>query len=618
MKLLEERLRMLPRRPGVYLFRTSAGEVLYVGKAKSLPPRVRSYFRTRHEPGSRLAQMVQRIHDIETIVTGSETEALILEANLVKEHRPRYNVFLKDDKSYPFLQVTTGHPFPGLFLTRRVIADGSRYFGPYTFVKGLRRTLKGLRGVFRLRNCTDQRLESGGRECLEYFIERCPAPCTARIDQADYGAIVARLLRFLGGDVGGVVEEMRARMLACSREARFEEAARLRDDIATLERLGLLQRMTPALQSDTDVVALVRRGARACCVAMHVRDGKVLGKEQRIVLRASETEEPEILRLFLIDLYGGAQDPPDLILTSLAPSEAPLLEGWLSSRRGAAVRIRPVRAGAKRGLLDLARENAHLGLEEEELRQRKRRTLVDPGIYELQERLGLPRIPYRIEGFDISNLQATYAVAAQVCFQDGSPLKSAYRRYRIKQVQGPDDVAMMEEVLRRRLGRLRQDGGAGPDLILVDGGRGQVGRAVAVLEQAGLGEIAVLGLAKREEQLVIPGVSEPLRLPRNSDALRLLQRVRDEAHRFALSYHRSIRGKGQTRSALDPLMGVGRVRRARLLERFGSVEGVRRASVEALVRVPGIGPRIARRIKEGLGAAEIPRAEISGGTVDES
>ncbi len=591
---------MLPDRSGIYIFRDEGGLVLYVGKAKRLPLRVKSYFRRRYEGDSRLERMVGRIADIDTIVTGTESEALILEANLIRKDRPPFNVELKDDKSYPYLKLTLYHRFPGLYLTRRVVDDGSRYFGPYTHVKDLRHTLKTLRKVFPLRNCTDRRVERHERECLEFFIDRCPAPCTLRIAADAYGEIVRRLVRFLEGDVGAVAAELRAQMLQFARELRFEESARLRDDIETLERLVLRQRMTPALEADTDVVSIMTRGDRACCVALHVREGKVLGKDQRILLRAGGASASEILRLFLTDHALQTPRLPREIVTPIAPREAATLELWMTERAGHRVLLKVARAGVLARLLDVARENAHLRLEEEELRERQRRTRVSPGVYELQEILDLRQTPYRIEGFDISNLQSTYAVASMVCFQDGNPLKSGYRRFRIKQVQGPNDVAMIGEVLGRRLSRLKREGGKPPDLILIDGGKAQVASAAHALTAEGFAEIQLLGLAKREELVVLPAVPEPVRLPRTSEGLRLLQRVRDEAHRFAVGYHRTLRSKGQVRSGLDHLPGIGPRRRAMLLRHFGSLAAIRMAGPEALARVPGIGQRSAEKIYQSL------------------
>lgn len=597
---LEEKLRLLPRRSGVYLFRDAKGSVLYVGKAVRLHLRVSSYFRGRRHADVRIGMLVDRVADIETIVTGTESEALILESNLIKRYRPPFNIELKDDKSYPFLKLTARHRFPGLFITRRVVQDGSRYFGPYTHVKNLRQTLKTLRKVFPLRNCTDRRLERDERECLEYFIERCPAPCTAKIDPDRYGIIVRRLTRFLEGDIGSVVDELRGQMLAAASSLRFEESAALRDSIETLERLVAEQRMTPALTSDTDVIGVVARGDRASCVVLHVQDGKVLGKRQSLLIRAGGASTSEVLRTFLLASYLEAFSPPPTLAVPFSPREEAAVSRTLRERWGKPVELKVPRTGVLVRLLRLARENAHFHLEQQELRERQRRADVDAGVYALQEALDLSRTPYTIEGFDVSNLQATYPVASLVTFRDGSPLKSGYRRFRIKGVQGPDDFSMIEEAIRRRLQRLKSEGGEPPDLILVDGGAGQVGRAASVLTDEGFGEIQLLGLAKREELIHLPGAAEPIRLQRNSEALRLLQRIRNEAHRFAIGYHRLLRAKGQVRSGLDTVPGIGRKRRAQLLRHFGSIEAIRRASPEALQRVPGIGSRTAHSILDAL------------------
>lgn len=600
MSRIERKLAMLPDRSGVYIFRDERERVLYIGKAKRLHLRVRSYFRSRADDDTRLAMLVERIADIDTIITGNEIEALILEANLIKRHRPPYNVELKDDKRFPYLKLTTYHQFPGLYLTRKIVDDGSRYFGPYTHVKDLRHTLKRLRKVFPLRNCTDRRIDRGERECLEYFIDRCPAPCTGRVDKAGYKPIVRRLVRFLEGDMGQVVKELRAQMQEHADALRYEEAGKARDDIETLERLVLQQRMTPALVADTDVVAVVARGDQASCVALHVREGKVLGHEHRLLLRTGGRNESELLYTFLSQTYLETPQIPEQIVTGVAPRGSATLQSMLKARAGHAVKLRVAKRGNLTRLLEAARDNAHMRLEEQELKDRRRRSKVDPGVYDLQERLDLPRTPYRIEGFDISNFQESHAVASQVCFQDGIALKSGYRRFRIKQTQGPDDVAMIGEVLRRRLRRLKTQDDPEPDLILIDGGKGQVGRAMEVLSEEGLGGIQLLGLAKREELVVIPGVAEPVRLPRTAEALRLLQRIRNEAHRFAISYHRKLRGRAQVRSALDRVPGIGPKRRRLLLRRFGSVDSIRRQSPEALAEVEGIGLKSAQKILDCL------------------
>lgn len=610
---LEDKLRMLPRRSGVYIFKDAKGQILYVGKAKRLHLRVRSYFRGRPDRDTRLGRLVEEIRDLDTIITANETEALILEANLIRRNKPTYNIALKDDKSYPFLKLTLQHPYPGLYLTRRIIADGSRYFGPYTHVKDLRSTLKTLRKVFPLRNCTDRRISRNQRECLEYFIERCSAPCTHRIDEVAYRETVNRLIRFLSGDMASVIADLRAQMHARATDLRFEESARFRDAISTLEHLIDRQRMTPALPSDTDIVGLVSRGDHACAAVLHVRQGKVLGKASRLMTGTAGNRTPEILRTLLTGLYLDSPQIPPVIVAGAAPRDGPSLEAVLSERAGHPVRIRLARAGAVARLHELARENAHLRLEEVELRGRGSRTTVDPGVYDLQERLGLPRTPYRIEGYDISNLQSTHPVAALVAFQDGIPLKSGYRRFRIKRAKGPDDVAMIGEVVGRRFERIMKEKGTPPDLVLIDGGKGQVNRARKVLVEIGFAAVPIVGLAKREELVILPDSGEAARLPRNSEGLRLLQRVRDEAHRFAISYHRSLRTKAQSRSALDPLRGIGPRRRSELLHRFGSIEEIRKASESEIARTPGIGVKLAQRIVNEIRQSRLPSSGMSSG-----
>jgi excinuclease ABC subunit C len=602
------KLRMLPDRSGVYLFKDSNGRVLYVGKAKRLHLRVRSYFRGLHDPDGRLGRLVSEVADLDTIVTANETEALILEANLIRRHRPRFNIALKDDKSYPFLKLSLYHAFPGLTLTRRVEGDGSRYFGPYTHVKDLRKTLKMLRRIFPLRNCTDRRIDRNQRECLEYFIDRCPGPCTHRIQPPAYAEVVRRLIRFLEGDVSSVVGDLREQMVSHASELRFEESARLRDAITTLNGLALQQRMTPALPSDTDIIGIVARGDRACGVVMHVRDGKILGKDARILTGTGGARQSELLRGLITLMYLDSPQVPPLIVTGDLPREAETLQAWLMQRTRERVRFRLARGGEYSRLHALARENAHIRLEEEELRERNRRASIDSGVYDLQERLGLMRTPYRIEGYDISNLQSTHPVASMVTFQDGIPLKAGYRRFRIKRTEGPDDVAMIGEVVLRRFERLKADLGLAPDLVLIDGGPNQVNRAREVLREQGFGDLLLIGLAKRDELVVVPGQVEPIRMPRNSAGLKLLQRVRDEAHRFAVSYHRKLRSRAQTRSALDLFRGIGPRRRALLLRRFGSVEAIRAANEDDLAAIPGIGPETARKILEGLRSAR-PEAE---------
>jgi len=599
---LEEKLRLLPNRPGVYLMKDGRGKVLYIGKAKRLPPRVRSYFRGQ-AGDPRLQLLRDRIRDFDYLVTANEGEALVLEANLVRSQKPHYNIELKDDKKYPFLKVNVQHEYPRLVVTRTIIADGSRYFGPYTRVKDLRQVLRSLRRLFPLRSCTDRRLRQGGRPCLDYFIDICTAPCAGFTDPETYRRVTDRLIRFLEGKGEHIARESEAQMRALARELKFEESARLRDDIERLAQLHERQRITDLERPDLDVVALVARGNRAMAAVLSHREGQVVGTWRIRVGSAENAEAPEIMETVLSDHYQGREQIPALILCRPLPADRPLLEKWLSDRAEHKVRLIEPKRGRRAEIVRAVQENAHLSLEEEELIERGRRKRLAESAYALQQALGLPRAPARIEGYDISNLQGSLAVGSQVVFRDGQPLKSAYRRYRIRDVVGPDDVDMLAEVVSRRMRHLEERQEAIPDLILIDGGKGQVNRAARVLRDAGRGEIPIIGLAKREEEIFLPGRSEPIRLAGSSPGLQLLQRVRDEAHRFAIEYHRRLRSRRMKTGPLEEVAGLGPKRRAALLEHFGSLAALSAASIEQLAEVPGIGPQMAEAIRRGLGRA---------------
>lgn len=597
---LEGKIALLPGDPGVYVFRDRRRRVLYVGKAKSLRSRVRSYFRGPNPGDLRLVMLRRRIRELDYIVVGSETEALILEAHLIKQYTPRFNVKLKDDKKYPYIKITTSSPYPGMFLTRHILQDGSRYFGPYIRVKDLRQTLKTMRSVFQLRNCSDQRLARDERECLQFFIGRCTAPCTHRVTSEQYALQVAPLVDFLSGKGVRVLERLRSRMHEAAGAYRFEEAARLRDGIETLEELMRDQRMTPPLASEADVVGLARRGNLACAVFLHVDEGKVMGKSHRLLTGVNGASDEETLRALLLALFLDAPRVPGRIITRAEPADRIGIEAVLAERSGHAVNIVPRARGHLRRLLEAAAENARLLLDEEQLLTAQKYGRVSRGIFELQEVLGMEKPPFRIEGFDISNFQGSYPVASIVTFVDGKPLKSDYRRIRMDTTPGPDDFAMIGEAVRRRLLRIETKGEPVPDLILVDGGRGQVSRALEIMEAMGYPKLPLAGLAKQEEEIVLPHAGPLLRLPRSSAALQLLQRVRDEAHRFAVSYHRQRRRKAQTRSRLDEIPGIGPTRRKALLRHFGSVDGVRSATAEQIAGVEGFGPKLALQLRERL------------------
>ncbi|MBD3334081.1 MAG: excinuclease ABC subunit UvrC, partial [Candidatus Eisenbacteria bacterium] len=592
---------LLPRQPGVYYLRDAAGAILYVGKAKNLANRVRSYFRAAH-PDPRLERLRGELRDFDYVVTASEAEALILENNCIKESQPPYNVQLKDDKKYPYIKLTTAHPFPGIFVTRTLERDGSHYFGPYTRVKTLRETLKTLRSLFPLRNCTDRRLARDDRECLEYHMGKCVAPCTHRVTQEQYGEIVRSLMAVFEGKGQEVTQELEAKMEAAKSEWRYEDAARLRDTIRGLEQFRDRQSMLRTGVHDADILGLAHRGDRGLVVVLAERGGRVVGRTQHRMEAAEGRSRSEVLEAFLTQFYAPRLQVPGHIALPVPLESAGAIESWLAGKAGHPVRVRRAHGTRWRHLTQTAGENAALALEEEELLATQRRKRVDPAVYALQEALGLSDPPYRIEGYDISNIQGRQAVGSRVVFQDGVPLKAGYRRFRIRNVSGIDDFAMLAEVLGRRLERVVTTEPELPDLILIDGGKGQLSAARKVLRDKGFEGISIIGLAKREEEVVGPKALETRRLPRSSPALKLLQRVRDEAHRFAISYHRRLRGSVLKASSLDAVPGIGHSRKVALLAAFGSLDQLRQASPEEIARVPGFGRQLAQQVHAALRA----------------
>lgn len=609
---LAAKLDLVPRDPGVYLLKDARGKILYIGKAKRLRLRLRSYFQPAGPGDARRQALVGLVRDLDYVVTASEAEALVLEANLIKSHAPRYNVELKDDKKYPFVKVSVQHDYPRIEVTRRVLADGARYFGPYVRVRDLRKLIRSLRRLFPLRSCTDRRLRQGGRECLDYFIELCPAPCTQRADRKTYRQRVAALVRFLEGRGGSVVREFTTRMGELARELRFEESARVRDDLERIRALAAPQQMTDLERPDLDAVGFAIRGGHAAALILTHRGGRVERTWRLQGERADPAQADEILANLLVRHYQGRGQIPPLLLCSQLPRDAELLAEWLAQRAGHRVRLRQPRRGPKLKLVASAEENAALIAEESALLAEGRRQRSAGAVFALQAALELPQPPYRIEGYDISNVQGRHAVGSMVLFVDGAPRRSGYRRFRIRDVSGADDFAMLAEVLRRRAQRLSETGAEQPDLVLIDGGKGQLSRAAHVLREADYARIPVIGLAKRAEEIFRPRHRDPLRLPRSSAALQLLQRVRDEAHRFAVTYHRNLRSRELRRSALDEIPGLGPRKRSALLRHFASYAAIARASAEELQAAPGIGPALARKVKETLGGANDGRRRVAG------
>lgn len=605
METPEHQSRLLPEKPGVYLFRDARGKVLYVGKAANLLHRVRSYFVPQHTD-AKTRWLVPEIADIDFIVTASEQEALILENTLIKRHRPRFNVRLKDDKTYPYLKITLADEWPAVHISRRIQEDGSRYFGPYAGAHSLRETMNLLNKLFPYRTCRQPIAGKLVRPCLKYHIKRCAGPCAGAISREEYRRIIEGVILFLSGKHGQIVRDLKRRMNRAADALEFERAAALRDQIAAIEQIAAEQKVVSSPGTVMDVIAIAQERNIACAQVLFIRGGKLLGKEHFILEGALDERLEAILTGFLQQYYGaGAEIPPEVVVPT-DPLDRPLLDEWLSGKRGRAVRLVVPGRGRKRQLLDMAAENAS-----EMLRQWQARGLADSGktgaaLEEVRTHLRLPRLPRRIECYDISNIRGTSAVGSMVVFEDGRPKPALYRRFKIKSVTGIDDYAMMREVLGRRFRRGGGEGAGGswegaPDLVLIDGGRGHLHAALDVMEGLQIGGIPVAAIAKENEEIFLPNVPHPLRLARSSPGLYLLQRIRDEAHRFAVSYHVRIRGKKALASVLDEVAGIGPKRKRALLKAFGSLRRIRAASVEELASVEGISPALARRIKQGLG-----------------
>lgn len=596
---LKDKLQALPAQPGVYKFKDSAGKILYVGKAQNLRSRVRQYFSSRqHEP--RLEKLVSRIADVELMVTDSEVEALILEANLIKSHKPRYNVLLKDDKSYPYI-VITNEPFPRVFVTRRIVRDGSRYFGPYADVKTMRHALKTVRDIFMIRSCNyDLNDETIAKKkykiCLDYHIKKCEGPCEGLVSREHYGRMIDQVAQVLKGKTEAVIQVLKDEMEKASSELRFEEAARLRDRMKAIEVYNEKQRVVDRREVDRDIIAVAARGDDACAVVFQVRSGKVLGSRNFSMTNAEGRTEGQLLEAVLERYYLDADDLPGELFLSAPIESDSLIRSWLEAKRQAPVSLEVPKTGERAKLVAMVKNNATLLLGELELQRMKRGDFVPHAVKALQSDLRLSAPPRRIECFDISNIQGSDAVASMVVFVDGKPRKSEYRKFKIRSVQGPDDFASMQEVVERRYRRVLEQEGPRPDLIVIDGGKGQLSSAREILRKIGMEDVPVIGLAKRLEEVFVPGQSEPVPVPRTSSGLKLLQQIRNEAHRFAVTFHRSVRSKRILRTELDLIKGIGKVRARELLEVFGSVQGVKFASEEQLADV--VGQVVAQRIKE--------------------
>ena len=611
---LQEKLDALPTKPGVYLMKDASGKVLYVGKAVSLRARVRSYFHASASHNPKTQRLVANIADIDFIVTASELEALILESNLIKRHKPKYNVRLKDDKRYPYIKVTWQEDFPKVLIVRRMKRDGARYFGPFTAAWAVQQTLHTLRRIFPYLTCNRTITGEDERACLYLDIGLCLGPCVGAASKEEYRDMIDRFCQFLEGKADEIVAGLEAKMQAASEQWDFEQAATYRDQLDAIQRVIERQKIVSTAMADQDVVAFARADGDACVQVFFIRHGRLIGREYFVLDGTAEETDTEVVASFVKQFYDEAAYVPPEILLAHEIDEALIVQKWLRSRRGNKVVLRVPRRGHKRDLVKMAAENAT-----ETLAHLRAQWLVDEGrqakaLAELQEHLALDEPPTRIECYDISTTQGSATTGAMVVFAKGVPRKSDYRRFRIRTVEGTDDYASMREMLRRRFRRITEKpeeqkapGGKEsawhlfPDLLVVDGGKGQLNVALEVLDEFGLrDQIPAIGLAKQEEEVFLANRSAPVRLPRASEGLYLLQRVRDEAHRFAITYHRRVRGRQTIVSQLDGVPGIGPKRRSALLKHFGSIDAIRAASVEELAAAPSMTRKAAEQLKMSL------------------
>ena len=595
--------------------------MLYVGKASSLRNRLSSYFAKKAALEPKIRNMVARVADFDFILTESDQEAVILECNLIKEHRPPYNARLKDDKSYPFIKIDTSEDFPQVYLTRRVRKDGARYFGPFASAYSVRRTLALLKKLFPYRSCTKTITGTDPRPCLDYYIHRCVGPCIGAADKGEYAEIIDQVVLFLEGKVDRVTKTIARRMEEAAEALEFERAAVLRDQLRSIERVHEGQKVLHLTSENVDVIAVAPSIREAWVEVFFIRQGKLIGRDHFIMEGTQDDEPARVLTAFVKQFYDATPYIPSRILVQHPLEDANAIQKWLSDKRQGPVRVHVPQRGEKRKLVQMVVENAAEGLEQLKVRQTSDSAKMDTAMTELQEALSLPALPKRIECYDISNIQGTNPVGSMVVFEEGKPKPAHYRRFKVKTVEGVDDYSMMREVLTRRFRRLAKsrDGyasngadqgtssssngkswGIVPDLVLIDGGKGHLGAALQVFLELGIDFVPLASLAKENEELFVPQMPEPIVLPRSSQGLFLVQRARDEAHRFAITFHRERRSKRSVTSALDTVPGIGPKRRRMLLRRFGSVRGIKEAPLEDLAAVPGLTLKLARYLKDYL------------------
>jgi excinuclease ABC subunit C len=604
--LITEQLSRLPHSPGVYLMRDSSGVILYVGKAVNLHNRVRSYFQSAQKLTPKLQKMVTRVADIDFYIASSEQEALIMELNFIKQYHPRYNVSLKDDKTFPYLKVDVNEEWPRVYVTRRYEQDGGRYFGPFSNSRSVKQTLRVLQNIFPFRICSKNITGKAPRPCLEYHLGRCLAPCTGAVSRREYARVIREVILFLEGKQEKVARDLKARMNRAAEAMDYEKAAQIRDQIQSIHEVIEGEKIAAVIRGEQDVIAFVQDGDQAYVQVLFIRSNKLTGRES-FLLQGTRQEEPrQIMTSFVKQYYSSRPQIPPLLLLQYPVDDRQVIKEWLKSRRSAGVEIQVPRRGVKKQLIDIAAENARQGLEQLKIRAITASTSLDDALSEIEKELKLKSPPLRMEAYDISNIQGSSAVGSMVVFEKGKPKPAHYRRFKIKTVSGANDYAMLQEVLQRRF-KHGVKGGTSmpdtwairPDLVLIDGGKGQLNAALSVMKEAG-SDIPVASLAKENEEIFLPRRKEPVVLSKSSPGLQLLQRLRDEAHRFAISYYASVHRRKTFASALDGIPGIGPRRKSALLRQFGSVDRIREASLEELVAATGMTQEQAKRIKEHL------------------
>ncbi|MCX6345593.1 MAG: excinuclease ABC subunit UvrC [Armatimonadetes bacterium] len=590
---LAEKLKTLPASPGCYIMKNARGVNIYIGKAKALRNRVRQYFQKNANHTRRIRQMVSEIRDLEWIATDSELEALILESNLIKKHHPGYNVRLRDDKSYPYIAITLSEEWPRVMYMRKLRMqpkEKDKYFGPYTDTDAVRETLRLIRRVFGVPCGYRDPNQSRGKACMYYHIGQCTGVCVGKVTHDEYMAVIEDIMAFLAGKREELVDKLLAQMEQAAEDLLFEKAAHLRDQISAMQKLIARQKVVSNPSEDQDVIALVTDNGNTCAEMFFVRNGKLIGQEHFMLENASSEDLGESLQAFIKQYYDNAAYIPREVLLSTDIAETDIIESWLRQKRGTSMDILSPKRGNKRELVEMAKKNADLVLKQLKFKMATDEKRIFIELSELQKAIGSPTLPRRIEAYDISNIQGHYTVASLVVFENGQPKKSHYRKFKIKLSEGkPDDFASMNEVLTRRLsGSLRKSEAFAelPDLILVDGGKGQLSAALQAVATSGEQQVTMIGLAKRNEEIFKPGFPDPIVLARNSKALHLIQRVRDEAHRFAITFHRNLRGKSVRASVLNQIPGIGPTRRKALLKHFGSVLIIKDATLEELIAAP--------------------------------